>query len=237
MLPRKQISLSNTRLLITAISLLVVQLFLTPRSKAEDLLWNSIAASGSGDGTPCHFHPNTPEQNNVLWSAAGGDLSIILTQWGLSLPKVARFMGGKLSTVSVCNFTATVTVPRGYFLKTLSQTLVVGVMKDRLVTGGITSNGYLFQTLVPLNQINLHFKPEQAVSSALMTAHNTQIFVEPFISGWCQASRLAPLTTQFRFTLAGAGLRPFPQLGLQANVDGSDVQFGLDSSLERCPAN
>jgi hypothetical protein len=56
-----------------------------------------------------------------------------------------------------------------------------------------------------------------------------------FNKTFCQASRFAPFTTQFKFQLAGAGVRPFPQLGLQANVDGSDVNFGMDSSLERCP--
>ncbi|MEY4065910.1 MAG: hypothetical protein RIR26_2118 [Pseudomonadota bacterium] len=232
---RSVLPLSCPRIVL-ALSLLAALLF-APNAHAEDLIWNSISASGSGDGTPCHYRSDTPERNNVLWSAAGGDLSIILTQWSVSLPKVARFTGGRLSTTSICNFTASVTVPRGYYLKTLSQTLVVGVMKDKLVTGGISSNGFLFQTLIPLNQINLLFKPDQALNSALLTAHNTQIFVEPYISGLCQASRLAPLTAQFRFTLAGGGLRPFPQLGLQANVDGSDVQFGMDSSLERCPAN
>jgi hypothetical protein len=170
----------------------------------------------------------------VIWTAAGGDLSIILTKWGVSLPKLARLGGGKLSTTSICNFEATVTIPRGYYLKTLSQTLVVGVIKDRLVTGGISSNGYLFQTLVPLNQINLPFRPDQALNNALLNVNNTQIFVEPFITGFCQASRLAPYTTQFKFQLIGLGIRPFPQLGLQANVDGSDVHFGMDSSLERC---
>lgn len=215
-------------------ALILLLLSATSIAHAEDLVWNSVRATGSGDGTPCHFNPNTPARNNVIWTAAGGDLSLILTQWGVSLPKLARFGGGKLSTTSICNFEATVTIPRGYYLKTLSQTLVVGVMKDRLVTGGISSNGYLFQTLVPLNQINLPFRPDQALNNALLNVNNTQIFVEPYISALCQASRLAAYTTQFKFQLIGLGIRPFPQLGLQANVDGSDVHFGMDSSLERC---
>ncbi|NBW81503.1 hypothetical protein EBR21_07085, partial [bacterium] len=122
---------------------------------AEDLVWNSVTANGSGDGTPCRLDPNNPSLDNVAWSAAGGDLSIILTTWGVSLPKLARFGGGKLTTNTVCNFIATVTIPQGYYVRTLTQTLVVGVMKDKLVGGGISSNGYLFQTLVPLNQINM----------------------------------------------------------------------------------
>lgn len=202
---------------------------------AEDLIWNSITAHGSGDGTPCRFDPSTPERNNVTWSAAGGDLSIILTNWGVSLPKLARWGGGKLTTSSTCSFIASVTIPRGYYLRTLSQTLVIGVMKDRLVSGGISSNGYLFQTLIPLNQINMIFRPDEALNNALLHESNTQIFVEPYITSVCQISRLTAYTTQFKFQLFGAGARPFPQLGLQANVDGSDVQFGMDSSLERCP--
>ncbi|MEN9826082.1 MAG: hypothetical protein RI953_1827 [Pseudomonadota bacterium] len=204
-------------------------------ARAEDLVWNSVTASGSGDGTPCRLDPNNPHLDNVVWSAAGGDLSIILTTWGVSLPKLARFGGGKLTTNTVCNFTATVTIPQGYYVRTLTQTLVVGVMKDRLVSGGISSNGYLFQTLVPLNQINLVFRPDQALNNALMNVTNTQIMQPAFNKTFCQASRFAPFTTQFKFQLAGAGVRPFPQLGLQANVDGSDVNFGMDSSLERCP--
>jgi hypothetical protein len=205
------------------------------QASAEELIWNSVTAHGSGDGIPCLLNPNQPARNNVVWSAAGGDLSIILTTWGVSLPKLARFTGGKLTTSTVCNFNASVTIPRGYYLRTLTQTLVVGVMKDRLVTGGISSNGYLFQTLVPLNQINLVFRPEQALNSALLNVTNTQIMADAFIQTFCQASRLAAFTTQFKFQLVGGAARPFPQLGLQANVDGSDVNFGMDSSLERCP--
>lgn len=203
-------------------------------AKAADLVWNDVVAQGSGDGVPCRYKTKNPSRNNVFWSAAGGDLSIILTNWGISLPKIARFTGGKLATSSICNFTATVTIPQGYYLKTLAQTLIVGVQKDRLTSGGISSNGYLFQTLIPLNQINMVFRPDQAIHNELMHVNNTQIFVEPYITGLCQASRLAPFTTQFKFQLVGGAVRPFPQVGLEANVDGSDVQFGLDSSLERC---
>jgi hypothetical protein len=148
---------------------------------------------------------------------------------------LARFTGGKLTTSTICNFNASVTIPRGYYLRTLTQTLVVGVMKDRLVSGGISSNGYLFQTLIPLNQINLVFRPDQALNNALMNVTNTQIMADSFIQTFCQASRFAAFTTQFKFQLVGGAARPFPQLGLQANVDGSDVNFGMDSSLERCP--
>ncbi|NBO39659.1 hypothetical protein EBU99_13865 [bacterium] len=214
---------------------LLLTLAFTPHAHAEELIWNNVVAYGSGDGSPCRFNPQTPSQNNVIWTAAGGDLSIILTNWSVSLPKIARLAGGKLTTSSICTFDATVTIPRGYYLKTLSQTLVTGVMKDKLVSGGITSNGFLFQTLIPLNQINMIFRPDQALSNALLNVNNTQIITQPFIQSLCQASRQVSFTTKFRFQLVGVGIRPFPQLGLQANVDGSDVHFGLDSSLERCP--
>ncbi|MEN9810237.1 MAG: hypothetical protein RLZZ488_1804 [Pseudomonadota bacterium] len=213
----------------------LVSVFCTAQTvDAQELIWNSVTASGSGDGTPCRLDPSNPSRNNVIWSAAGGDLSIILTSWGVFLPKLAR-LGGKLTTSTICNFNATVTIPRGYYLRTLTQTLVVGVMKDRLVSGGISSNGYLFQTLIPLNQINMVFRPDQALNNALLNATNTQIMADAFIQTFCQASRLSAFTTQFKFQLVGGAARPFPQLGLQANVDGSDVNFGMDSSLERCP--
>lgn len=220
------------RVLLACLSLI---LFPALTAQAEDLVWNSVVATGSGDGTPCRLDPRNPSQSNVVWSAAGGDLSIILQSWGVSLPKLARFGGGPLTTSTVCNFTATVTIPRGHYLRTLTQTLVVGVIKDKLVTGGISSNGYLFQTLIPLNQINLVFRPDQAINNALMNVTNTQIMADAFIKTFCQASRLAAFTTQFKFQLVGGAARPFPQIGLQANVDGSDVNFGMDSSLERCP--
>ncbi len=232
---------SGTTSRLTALSLrlllLCLSVVLAPSqtSFAAELTWNSVTARGGGDGIPCRLDPNNPSQNNVVWSAAGGDLSIILTTWGVSLPKLVRFGGGKLTTSSTCDFTATVTIPRGYYLRTLTQTLVVGVMKDKLVSGGISSNGYLFQTLIPLNQINMVFRPDQALNNALMNVTNTQIMANAFIQTFCQASRLTAFTTQFKFQLVGGAVRPFPQLGLQANVDGSDVNFGMDSSLERCP--
>jgi hypothetical protein len=225
------LSLPKLRLLAAC---LIVALYPVQKSLADDLIWESITANGSGDGTPCRLNPQNPSRNNVIWSAAGGDLSIILTHWGVSLPKIARFTGGKLSTTSVCNFNATVTIPKGYYLKTLSQTIVVGVIKDTLVSGGISSNGYLFQTLVPINQINLAFLPDQKLNNVLLNKTNTQIMAPEFVRMFCQASRLAAFKTSFKFQLLGAGFRPFPQLGLQANVDGSDVHFGMDTSLERC---
>lgn len=75
------------------ISSLFIALLSSSQAHAEDLVWNSVLANGSGDGTPCRLNPDDPSRDNVYWSAAGGDLSLVLTSWGLSLPKLVRFTG------------------------------------------------------------------------------------------------------------------------------------------------
>ena len=215
-------------------SLVLSSLVLPGAALAQELVWNSVKAFGGGDGLRCNLNPADPASANVYWSSAGGDLSLIFTTFGLNLPKSTRF-GGMLAFSTSCNVEASVTIPQGYFIRTLSQSLTVGIIKDPGTTGAISTNGFLFQTQVPLNQINMILEAAQGVNNVLFTRDNTQIFNDIERAIQCALTTAGPLTTSFKFQMLGVAARPLPFLGVLANLDGSDLNFGLAPSLESCP--
>lgn len=84
---RKLRTLSSPRLFKVLTAALCLSTVLGGKeAKAADLIWNDVVAQGSGDGVPCRYKTKNPARNNVFWSAAGGDLSLILTNWGISFP-------------------------------------------------------------------------------------------------------------------------------------------------------
>lgn len=206
---------------------------LAPQALAQDLLFENIRAIGGGDGEHCRLNPSTGE-GNVLFVDNGAQVSFIFQSFGINLPRGAQFLRGKLAWSASCNVEADVIIPQGMFVRTFSQSIVGGVLKDPGTTGGISTNAFLFQNQIPLNQINMAFRPEERIFNALVTRENTQIFLPAQQAVMCAASAAGPVRTKFKFQMLAAGAKPAPFLNFVANIDGSDLVYGVESSLESC---
>jgi len=204
-----------------------------PAAMAQDLEWNNVRAVGGGDGDRCKLDPATGA-GNVLFVDNGAQISFIFQTFGINLPKSRNPLSGRLAYSASCNVEADVTIPQGYYVRTLSQSLVGGVLKDVGGSGGLTSNAFLFQNQIPLNQINMVFKPQEKIFNALVTRENTQVFLPAQAAIMCAATAGGPMRTKFKFQMLAAGAKIAPFINFQVNIDGSDVVYGLQSSLESC---
>lgn len=205
---------------------------LTVPALAFDVEWRNVRAFGGGDGSRCLYSETDPSRNNVHFLAYGGDASFVFDDFGIHLAR--RFGGGPLKQEASCNIEANVTIPQGFYVRSLTQNIIVGIKKDKLAAGGLSTNGFLFQRQVPVNQLNWPFQPDEVVDEALASRSNTQFFDETTIRLQCARTATAPWTTRFKFQLLAAAVRPFPLVEFHLNVDAGDLNYQLSPSLERC---
>lgn len=222
---------SNFALTVT---LSLSTLAVSAASLANELEWNNLRAIGGGNGKRCFFKEGD-SRSNVEMDVSGNNVTFVFDSFGIDLKR--KFGGGPLKYDASCNVEADVTIPQGYYIATLTQSLIVGIRKDPGTTGGLSSNGFLFQTLVPVNQINLPLGPKLELDTPLYDglAPNKQIFDSATIAAQCAATASGPMQTVFKFQLLAAGVRPLPMLRLQVNVDSGDLSYGLQPTLLRCP--
>jgi hypothetical protein len=200
---------------------------------AQDLIFENVRAVGGGDGERCRLDPATGE-GNLLFVDNGAQVSFIFSTFGINLPRSRSPFSGVLAWSASCNVEADIIIPQGYFVRTLSQSIVGGVLKDSGTTGGISTNAFLFQNQIPLNQINMAFRPEEKILNALVSRENTQVFLPAQTAIMCAATAAGPMRTKFKFQMLAAGAKPLPFLNFVANIDGSDLVYGVESSLGRC---
>jgi hypothetical protein len=199
---------------------------------AFNLEWRNVRAVGGGDGTRCYYSESDPGRSNVQFLAFGGDASFVFDSFGINLKR--RFGGGPLKQDSSCNIEADVIIPQGFYVRTLTQNIIVGIKKDKLAAGGLSTNGFLFQRQVPVNQLNWPFPPDSVVDDALASRSNTQVFDQGTISFQCARTAAGPWATQFKFQLLAAAVRPVPLVEFRLNVDAADLNYELRPTLERC---
>jgi hypothetical protein len=200
---------------------------------AAELVFENVRAVGGGDGERCALDPATGA-GNVLFVDNGSQVSFIFQSFGINLPRSRTPFSGRLAWSASCNVEADVIIPQGTFVRTFSQSIVGGVLKDVGTSGGISTNAYLFQNQIPLNQINMLLKPEEKILNALVTRENTQVFLREQSAIMCAATATGPVRTKFKFQMLAAGAKPLPFLNFVANIDGSDLVYGVESSLESC---
>lgn len=222
--------MKKTALKIATVSALAA---LSPAALAQEVVFENVRAIGGGDGERCRLDPRTGE-GNVQYVDNGSQISFIFQTFGINLPRSRTPLSGRLAWSASCNVEADITIPQGYAVRTLAQSLVGGILKDPGTVGGISTNAFLFQEQIPLNQINMLFKPEEKIFNALITRDNTQIFLPSQVAIMCAASAAGPVRTKFKFQMLAAGTKPLPFLNFVANIDGSDVVYDLQPSLVAC---
>jgi hypothetical protein len=200
---------------------------------AQEVSLENIRAYGGGDGSRCTLDPSTG-QGNVLYVANGMQLSLIFDTFGINLPKSRNPFSGPLAWSASCNIEADFVIPQGYAVKTLSQSVVGGVFKDVGPAGGISTNAFLFQDKIPLNQINWAFGPGEKLFNVLVNKENTQVFTQQQVALMCAATAPGTLRTKLKFQMLAAGARPVPFMNFQANIDAGDLVYGLVPSLVAC---
>ncbi|NRA65993.1 MAG: hypothetical protein HRU19_16010 [Pseudobacteriovorax sp.] len=206
--------------------------FLSATGYGQELTWDSFRAFGGGDGVRCQYDENNPDAANTYLDAFGPNATFVFDSFGIDLPRV--FGGGKLDYEASCNIEAFVTIPQGHYIETLSQTILFSVKKGRGALGGVSTNGFLFQDQIPINQINLEFLPDERVDTDLADRSNTQIFDPIARALQCAATALGPLKTKFKFQMLAIGVRPLPFIEFVTNIDSGDFTFELQPTIRRC---
>lgn len=201
----------------------------TSAALGQNVTWEKVKVVGGGDGERCN-------QANVIFVPTGQEANFTLSTFGISMPRKNQIFGGRLSWSASCNLTATVVIPQGFYMRTLTQDLSGSVLKDYGAAGALSSNGFLFQSQVPLNQINIVLKPDEVYDSSngFIEKRNTQIFDLTTVKAQCALTRNQPLRTEFKFQLLAAGARPVQLVNFLMNIASQDVFFRLDSSLGSC---
>jgi hypothetical protein len=206
-------------------------IFASNTAFSADLQWKSFKAVGGGDGTACHYRDNDPN-NNVQIVPNGGVVSFLFNTVGIYLNSATSALAHSMS----CNVEAKVVVPRGYYVDTFGQFISVGVLKDAGTVGGISSNAFLFQKQIPINQLNLPFGGE-AINEPQINKSNTQIFTKDQKRIMCLATAFSPLTTVFKFQVLAVGSRPNTQKMFVTQIDGTDVDvvtLNIAPSIKSC---
>jgi hypothetical protein len=196
---------------------------------SQDISWEKVKIFGGGHGERCN-------DSNSAFVPTGPEASFLLSTFGINMPKSRGMKLDPQSRNSSCNLEAAITIPQGYYMKTLTQKLSLSVLKDIGATGGISTNGFVFQNQIPVNQINVFLKPEEVYrpENSVIERTNVQIFSPEVKSIMCAQSAFGPLRTVFKLQLLTTGNRLFTNQGFLLNVGNQDVVFGLSPSIVPC---
>lgn len=197
-------------------------------AQGVELGWRNVRATGGGDGERCYFREGQDDRNNTYWTSAGGEFSVLFRSFGISLPAERVFWGRAMARSASCNIEAEMVIPQGHYLSTFKQILIGGVQKSPGTTGGISSNGFVFQQDIPLNQINIVFRAEERHDIGdWFEQENTQRFQDWQKKIQCATTALAPMRTRFKLQILAAGARVLPIQAFVLNVDSNDVSFRI----------
>jgi hypothetical protein len=214
--------------------------------KEPQVQWNVSAARavGGGDKPRCYYNPSKPTENNVQLVDAGSQLSIIFTTFGINLPRVNNSISGVLAYNSSCNLEIPVVVPQGTYVKSLTQTVVGGIIKEKGTSGGVAANAYLFQNAVPVNQVTLvELDPRAVQLSGLFSQTKTREFAPESKATQCALTARGPATTTFKYQLLSFGARrpSFDPATMRPilpaflfNLDAADFTLQLGPELGSC---
>jgi hypothetical protein len=209
-------------------SFLFISFFVFPAiALSQEIEWENIRAIGGGDGERCSLE-------NVQATVAGGQVSFLFQKVGIFLAKSSNPFKGRLAYSSSCNVEAEIKIPAGFYINTITQSLTFGAQKDVGPSGGISTNGFLFQTKIPLNQINVVYSPKQQIFNAFEEKQNTQYLGEIGQKIQCEISQNTEFKTKFKLQILAAGAKPAPFMSFIVNVDASDVVYALRPQLFPC---
>lgn len=199
-------------------------------SLAADLLkWRAFRANGTGDGEPC-FYRNKDPKNNMFPSWAGPELSFVFSAMGINMQPPAK----ELRQQQTCTIKAKVTLPKGTYIKGISQTLLGGVLKDEGATGSIVLRSMLFKEAIVLGKVRVNLAAP-AVDEPLLEKTAKQSLTRRQKMAQCNATRTKSITSEFRFEVGLEGTRPSADSTFIAQLDTIDMKYAIKTFVGKCP--
>lgn len=189
----------------------------------QEVSWDEAGASLTGDGC---------EKNvNAYVISFGTDVSLIFSNLGVQLSGQT----GPTAASRGCNFRIPATVPLGYFVGDLSQTLIYGVTKSADADVTLKNIAKFFNLPVTTPEVSLG--RGQAVNDPFLSQSRRDRFSVGRSSGWVKAwcKRDRSLVSNFQGRISIRGQRKNKEETLIAFVDGLDLKYEIDAQVTACP--
>lgn len=184
--------------------------------------WQGMSVAGTPTCTDANIYP----------VFVGSQAVFGFRNLGLNLPAWT----GTEGTFS-CSINATVTLPKGYYVKTISQIFTTKLVKELSGFGGISSRGYFLQDLYPLNSLSITFDPTQSIpaSDTDFVRSSTQTLAQESMYAQCAKTVLSSSDMSFKFSIDAALTRPLPYTNFTMSYGDNDFQFSVNSEIAPCP--
>lgn len=211
---------------------LTVLIPLTAQAYPE-LQWHDFRVSGGGDGERCYYNPSDPINSNVHLVTAGNEGSFLFQSFGISLPG-GDANNSVLKQKSECQLDAFVTIPRGIYVQSLSQTICSAIIKSDNTEGRFSTNAYIFQNRFPISALDVRLYRNRVLHEPMICWSQDHHFSLHDAHRQCELTQNWPANTSFRFAINLQGERATPNHTFLLNVDSVDFQFNLNPVMARC---
>ena len=210
----------KSRLLIIAAAAIPVTLAAasgTAQAQSNELVWRPELAVANGSG--CRL------QNGIgdpLVVAFGNTVSVLFHQMGVDLP--AGGPDPRLADIKNCSVRIPVTIPQGYYLAELTQTLTYGVNKTGGSSGRITTLDSLLDSSVGSLSVSI---PRGSIQQPALTESKTRYLrIEA-----CGASSRSGF---YRTDVATSGQRDSTRETFILAAEGTDLHYDILCRTRSC---
>ena len=228
---------------LKAILIIALGLFLPfAGAMAQEVSWKTLRVQGEGKAALCN-------PDNVFTSYAGNSAALVFSNFSINLAATSPISDG--AEFGACRIVSRITIPKGYYLASLSQSTVAGVVKTvgargviqtklALKTAGVqTDAGFpAFPNIGPDGNAiltKIRFAPKDEMNQPLLVLNGSFVTPLPAVQHICKFSRQTPVTVDMLFRAAITGQRRARGASIIIGIDSSDVQLDIGARLGKCP--
>jgi hypothetical protein len=193
---------------------------------AQDIDFEITDVRGSGNAVDC-------DENGVFTLASGGDHSLVLSDFGVEVDNSVK---RALHRTTKCTIKGVYTIPKGYFLKTLSSNLSYGVVKTTgsapLIVAKLSfSRPAIFHSLYMVER----FRRNEVLNEPLLMLSATRATSKQDRRQQCQLTKNGDYRLSSKLELyMSTGVVTGKKSSVIINIDGFDTSFDLTSSIYPC---
>lgn len=207
-------------------------------ARADELSWQTLLIKGEGKAAICN-------DSTVITSYAGNNAAFIFTNLAVNIPANTPHQGN--SEFGACQVRTRVTIPRGMYLESISQSVIGGVIKSQGARGFMRSSYFMqragtgtpaFPTLDEFGTImrgEIRFNALEDRNDAMLVIHGERAFRPVERQTICQVSRNRPVNVDLIMRAAVGGTRTAADQTVLIEVDSADVRFDVGAKLAYCP--
>ena len=200
---------------------------------AQGVSWETVSVQGEGKVPLCG--PGT-----LYSSFAGNSAALVFTNFTVDLPANAPHNSG--AEFGACRIVSRLVIPKGYFLASLSQTTMAGVVKSDGARGEIRTRLDLANSGGQGGAIGggkietrTRFAPADEMNQPLLNLSGSIAATASDIQNACRTARQSPTTINMEFRASIMGQRKTPGASIIIAIDSSDVQLDLNMRFASCP--